>query len=183
MLGSLITQSTRFATRTLLQPVRTAQDVLELAEGVWGLIRGGHEPSPPPSTPGQPVDRQPEAVVTPVHADPVAHADEVMEGHIAHEVVEPAPPPPAADIGTSHLPAAQDELVEEVADAGAEDGAGAQVRVAEPWESYRLMTAADIADRLATATVAEVAAVELYELAGRRRKSVLSAAEQRLKAA
>ena len=183
MLGSLITQSTRFATRTLVRTVRTTQDALEIAEGVWGLIRGGHGQTAAADSPRRPHHPQPEAVVTPVHTDPAAHAEEIMDGHIAHEVVEPAPAPAVADLGTPPARPAGDELVEEVAEPGAEDGAGAQVRVAEPWESYRLMTAADIADRLTTATAAEAAAVELYELGSRRRKSVLSAAERRLKAA
>lgn len=41
--------------------------------------------------------------------------------------------------------------MEELTEHGAEDGAGAQVRIAEPWEGHRLMIAADIIDRLASA--------------------------------
>src|SRR3954452_2399684 len=54
-------------------------------------------------------------------------------------------------------------VVAEVADPGAEVGAGAQVSVAEPWDGYRQMKAADIIDRLAAATPEEVAVVQLYE--------------------
>lgn len=75
------------------------------------------------------------------------------------------------------------ELVEEFADPGAEDGAGAEVRVAEPWEGYRSMRAAEIIDRIASASSAELAAVELYEFSGRKRKTVLAAAESALKRA
>jgi hypothetical protein len=67
-------------------------------------------------------------------------------------------------------------VVAEGADPGAEDGAGAQVSVAEPWEGYRQMKAADVIDRLAAATPEEVAVVQLYESMHRRRKTVLEAA-------
>ena len=75
------------------------------------------------------------------------------------------------------------ELVAEVAEPGAEDGAGAQVRIAEPWEGYRRMTSADIIDHLASASREELATVELYEMAGRRRTSVVAAAQRALKQA
>jgi hypothetical protein len=75
------------------------------------------------------------------------------------------------------------ELVEEVAEPGAEDGAGAAVRIREPWPGYRLMKAAEIVDRLASASAEELAAVELYELAGRGRTSVVAAARRALKQA
>ena len=45
------------------------------------------------------------------------------------------------------------------------------------------MKAADIIDRLASASREELAAVELYELAGRNRKSVVVAAQRALKRA
>jgi hypothetical protein len=73
--------------------------------------------------------------------------------------------------------------VQESAEPGAEDGAGAEVRVAEPWQGYRAMDAADIVDRLVTASRAEMVAVELFELRGRRRKSVVAAAQRALKQA
>jgi hypothetical protein len=75
------------------------------------------------------------------------------------------------------------ELVGGVAEPGAEDGAGAQIHIAEPWDGYRSMKAADIIDRLASSSAAELAAVELYELAGRNRKSVVVAAQRALKRA
>jgi hypothetical protein len=56
------------------------------------------------------------------------------------------------------------------------------VSVAEPWEGYRKMKAADVVDRLATADSAQLAVVQLYESQGRARKTVLAAVERRLKA-
>jgi hypothetical protein len=72
--------------------------------------------------------------------------------------------------------------VAEFAEAGAEDGAGAQVRVDPPWDGYDSMTAAQIRQRLATADSGLAAAVSLYEGAGRRRVSVVDAADRRLRA-
>jgi hypothetical protein len=74
-------------------------------------------------------------------------------------------------------------LVEEVADPGAQDGAGAQVRVDAPWEGYDRLAAKEVIDRLSSADAAELAAVELYELSGRQRKSVLEAVQRELRRA
>jgi hypothetical protein len=70
-------------------------------------------------------------------------------------------------------------LVAEVAEQGAEEGAGAEVHVDEPWGGYRAMTAAQIRQRLRTATPAEAAAVSLYEAGGKGRTSVLEEAARR----
>ncbi|MFZ1995867.1 MAG: hypothetical protein WAU75_17275, partial [Solirubrobacteraceae bacterium] len=75
------------------------------------------------------------------------------------------------------------ELVEELAEPGAEDGAGAQVRIGEPWRGYRHLKARDVIARLTTATREELAAVELFELAHANRKSVVAAARRALKKA
>jgi hypothetical protein len=72
------------------------------------------------------------------------------------------------------------ELVAEVADAGAQDGAGAQVHVDEPWEGYGEMTADEIAGRLETATPEELAVVAMYEHLNRGRPTVVEAAERAL---
>jgi hypothetical protein len=71
-------------------------------------------------------------------------------------------------------------LVDEVAEAGAEDGAGAQVHVDEPWENYGELSAEDVIDRITGASTAELAAVQLYEQSHRRRKTVLEAVEREL---
>jgi hypothetical protein len=106
----------------------------------------------------------------------------------------PAPPPSYdADGGPPDAPpAVPDELipyhvdeepvlVAEVAEEGAEDGAGAELTVEAPWDGYDRMTAADIRDRLTAASPAEAAAVELYESAGKSRRSVVDAAKRALR--
>jgi hypothetical protein len=71
------------------------------------------------------------------------------------------------------------ELVAEFAESGAEEGAGAELHVDEPWEGYRRMRVAAIRDRVAVAGAEELAVVQLYEVTHRRRRSVLDAVERR----
>jgi hypothetical protein len=103
-----------------------------------------------------------DAVATGVAADydaPPTVPDELVPDHVDEEPV----------------------LVAEVAEEGAEEGAGAELSVDPPWDGYDEMTAADIRDRLAAATPAEAAAVELYEASAKGRSSVLDAAERALR--
>jgi hypothetical protein len=90
---------------------------------------------------------------------------------------EPLPPTPEEPVHVSEEP----ELVQEVAEPGAEDGAGAAVTVGEPWPGYARMTAKQVIERLADATPAELAAVQLYESINRDRQTVRAAAERNLK--
>ena len=202
MFGSLITQPLRIATRSAQITLRGAHQVVEIAEGLVGLIalkligRNGHqngdghpaEPAvwrgPAASSTSSPADTA-GPVAEPVPRSPLAEAAASAPGASAPASPEPAEAaPPAASLfaSTGHVDE-EAELVEEIADPGAEDGAGAEMRIAEPWDGYRTMKAADIIDRLATASRAELAAVELYELAGRNRKSVVAAAQRALKRA
>ena len=71
----------------------------------------------------------------------------------------------------------------ESAEPGAEQGAGAEVTVKEPWAGYRLLNARDVIDRTRTANVAELAAVRLYESRHRCRQTVLAAVDRQLKLA
>jgi hypothetical protein len=97
--------------------------------------------------------------------------------------VAPAPEVPAApDIPPAHV---SEELrfVEAFAEPGAEEGAGAEVHVKEPWRHYSDMTADEVIVRLADAGPEELAAVALYESAHRRRKTVLAQARRELRLA
>lgn len=93
-------------------------------------------------------------------------------------VAEPAPPAPAA--APAHV-SEEPTLVEAFAEPGAEDGAGAEVRVDQPWDGYERMNAKEIVARLVGADAAELAAVELYEVTGRRRQTILNAVERELR--
>jgi hypothetical protein len=118
---------------------------------------------------------------------------EVVEAEVVEAEVVPDTPlidrsEPAVDYDTptpiepEHV-SEEAELVEESADPGAEDGAGAQIRIGEPWPGYRTMKAAEIVARIESGSPAELAAVELFEMSGRKRKSVLQAAERALRRA
>jgi hypothetical protein len=121
--------------------------------------RPDFEPPPPPAEPSTPAEPSPPAAPPP-----------------------PAAPRAAARAGSAHLDD-EDVVVEEVAEAGAEQGAGAQIHVAEPWDGYDQLKAADVVDQLDGRDQAELAAVELYELSHRQRKTVIEAAKQQLRRA
>ena len=72
-------------------------------------------------------------------------------------------------------------LTAEFAEEGAEDGAGAEVHVDEPWDGYGDMKVPEVTARLASATPAELAAVQLYESSHRKRSSVLRDVERRIR--
>lgn len=71
--------------------------------------------------------------------------------------------------------------VAEVGGAGAEEDAGAEVRVEAPWDGYDDMTAAQIQQRLSGAGREVAAAVSLYEGSRRARRSVVRAADRRVR--
>lgn len=93
----------------------------------------------------------------------------------------PAPAVPAVpDPGEEPIHIGDDaELVGEFAEQGAEDGAGAEVRVAEPWAGYRRMRVGDIKQRIQNADVGALAVIQLYESSHQQRRSILDAVEQR----
>jgi hypothetical protein len=66
-------------------------------------------------------------------------------------------------------------------DAGAQDGAATSVHVDEPWDGYGGMNAHDVIHRLTAASAEEAVAVELYERSHGKRKTVLAAADRRLR--
>ncbi len=95
---------------------------------------------------------------------------------------EPEPtwePTPVAPAHVSEEP----ELVETFAEPGAEDGAGAELRIDEPWRGYGKLTAKDVVARVAAANPEELAAVQLYEATHRKRETVLSEVERALRIA
>jgi hypothetical protein len=73
--------------------------------------------------------------------------------------------PSARTVVASPPPHISEELqfVEAFAEPGAEDGAGAEVHVREPWNAYARMTANAVIARLVEASREEIAAVILYD--------------------
>ncbi|MGH2763485.1 MAG: hypothetical protein ACRDLD_13060, partial [Thermoleophilaceae bacterium] len=90
--------------------------------------------------------------------------------------VEPEPAP----VEPRHV-GEEPELVAEVAERGAEEGAGADVDLDEPWPGYDAMSAADIVDRLVAEDDAAAATVKLYEASKKGRASVLEAASRSMR--
>jgi hypothetical protein len=118
---------------------------------------------------------EPEAAVVVVEDEPEVKPFEpvAFPEPLVHEPVpEPEPEPPA------HIDT-EPEPVAEFAEPGAEEGAGAEVHVDEPWGGYARMKAADVLDRVAVAGAAEVAVIQLYEMTHRKRSSVLDAVARR----
>lgn len=94
--------------------------------------------------------------------------------------VRPAPAP-AAEPEPAHVDR-DAVVVAESADAGAADGAGAQLRVDQPWSGYDSLKAKDVVAQLATADAATLAVVRLYESTHRERRTVLAEIDRRLAA-
>jgi hypothetical protein len=179
MSGSLILLPLRLSLRATGLAVRGAREIVERAAGLAGLA---HDEAPLPdfqTAPDEPPTRiepppRPTQTQTAAPGDPARAAEPTLVDRgrpVDYDAPVPAEP---AHIDTD------DQLVDEVAEPGAEDGAGAQVRVAEPWAGYRALRAADVIDRLAEASPEELAAIELYELAGHKRRTVIAAAQREL---
>jgi hypothetical protein len=93
------------------------------------------------------------------------------------EPVEPVAPTVPEPVHVSEEPV----LVDEVAEPGAEEGAGAAITVLEPWKGYAHMNAREVIARAQQAGPAELAAVRLYESRHRSRQTVLAAVDRQLK--
>jgi hypothetical protein len=183
VLGSILTRQYRFATRGFEIGVQTAHQAVGVAGDVVGAVAGhlglgnangnGHrEPEAPPTSAAPPPPTS-AAPPPPASATPAGPA-------VPPPPAPPAAPPPAPE--PAHV-SSEPELVRESAEPGAEDGAGAQIRVDEPWPAYRHLKARDVIARLPFATREELAAVELFELTHANRKSVVVAAQRALKKA
>lgn len=158
-----------FGLSTAAEAARLGLELIESdrpgSPGGFAEYRAGSHPAYDGNGVAPDVDRGtvevvPDPPVAAVEDAPPAVPDQLVPDHVDEEVV----------------------LVAEVAEEGAEDGAGPELHVNPPWDGYDEMTAADIRDRLAAASPTEAAAVELYEATGKSRRTVLQAAERALKA-
>jgi hypothetical protein len=160
MVGDIVMLPVRLGTRAASLALRGTESAVNQAVTVAGRVLGGRPSNAPAYSPPSPERRQAAAAPTPPQtATPDIYAE--------------TPPEP---VHVSEEPS----LVEELAEPGAEDGAGAEVRVEEPWSGYRGLTARDVIDRVAAYGPAELAAVQLYEGLHQNRPTVLEAVERRL---
>ena len=125
------------------------------------------QPPAPAPAPGRPPSPEPSAGAAP--------------GPTPAAAAQPAAPEAEVETADDHV-SREAVLVAESADAGAGNGAGAQIRVDEPWEGYGKLTAKEVNDRLATASPESLTVARLYEAAHRNRVTVLREIDRRLAA-
>jgi hypothetical protein len=173
MAGKLITLPLRVWVRSARLIIRAAGGAAGRAVSLAGQTIGVTS-----SNGGSPSDHRPAT------AEP-GWREESMEQPVApvdveHPHDEPERRPDPVDREPVHV-SREPELVREVAEPGAEDGAGAHVTVIEPWAGYARMNARDVIERARQAGAAELAAVRLYESRHRSRQTVLAAVDRQLK--
>ncbi len=197
MTGKLITLPLRLYIRAAGMVLHGAQQAagtaVSLAEQVVQSVipDGGHPHEGPPA-----VTQAPRRGAEPPRG--AAAADPRRQPAAQPVRVEPPPPDTesrpqprvrssAAEAGTpaetaepAHV-SEEAELVEEFAEPGAEEGAGVEVRIDEPWPGYAQMNAQEVIARVNGASAAELAAVQLYENSNRRRQTVISAVQRQLR--
>jgi hypothetical protein len=144
--------------------LRSVELALNTAQAAVGLLRAGAEGVLGHPEPVTPPDSDP---AVPVRPSPRPRR---------RPPAPPPRPPEAEHVDEGVTPVA------EFAEPGAEDGAGAEIHVDEPWEGYSRMRAPEIQRELGDADVAALAAVRMYESTHRGRRSVLEAVDRRLAA-
>ncbi len=201
MAGKLITLPLRASLRSAQLLTRATVEVagrtLSIAEYAIGVVAPGRFDRASDTANGAPApqhhhDEPAEARrVVPRAPTATPRAPTTTPTQPAATTARPAPPaarhappaePPAPLTRPTHV-SEEPELVETSAEPGAEDGAGATITVQEPWAGYGQMKARDVIDRARLASVAELAAIELYEARHRARQTVLAAVERQLKLA
>jgi hypothetical protein len=148
--------------------VVTAPARLGLRLAGWGVrsavgllpFPGEGEPEARPAPPGPTVEEPPAPAETVVRPTP-------------SPTPEPAAEPRHVDEGAT--------VVAEFAEEGAEEGAGAEVDLSEPWDGYDRLYADDVIEQLSGASDETLAAVSLYERSNRARPSVIEAADEQLR--
>jgi hypothetical protein len=192
MVGELILLPLRVGVRATRLWLRVAEETATVAANATGRLiglaasRGSDDRQGDPwATRSTPSNGSPSVDSPDSTSPPVTTVDRAAPASIDRSV--PAPPP-ATSLGARHVPAPEPvhvseepELVEEFAEPGAEDGAGAEVRIEEPWEGYAEMNAKQVIARLSTATPAALAAVQLYESSHRHRQTILNAVQRELR--
>ncbi len=151
MAGSLLMLPIRIGVRTARVSLVAGRELADIGlatlAAVERMLGEDSHPEPELREDAEPVDESPPAVSV---RDP-------EPGSIAEPTIDEA------------------ELVEEFADPGAEDGAGASLRVAPPFQGYDELRAPDVIARLPVADIAELGETELYERSHRARRTVLDA--------
>ncbi len=184
MIGELITLPLRLTFRAASLALRGSEVVMGR---VLGRLSGAvdTEPGSPPA-PAPPRTRP-----APPRSRPAPARDRRAPAPRDRRAPPPPrePEPPPAEPGPGATPplvaqpahvSEEPSIVTELAEPGAEDGAGAQVTIEQPWDGYAQMSAKEVIARVGDADAALLATVSLYESANRARQTVLSAVERQL---
>jgi hypothetical protein len=188
----LASRSLRLSGKLLELLAQTAEDAAGIERKPRGPIVVGHAGvSPTRGDDGAPVEGEPardesaegaSAERESLEGGPAERAS-VERASVERASVERAPVERASvesDPAEGALAEDRDMLVAESADPGAQDGAGPELHVTEPWKGYRSMRAADVVDRLVVESEAALAVMVLYERSHKNRRTVLAAAEREL---
>lgn len=191
MVGELFMLPLRVGLRATQLWFRVAEETVSVAANVTGRVIGvatrgsgehRHERERAPETVAPERDGpRAEPDEAPPDISPIEHARSAARAPVttAPPMTEAPHETPAEPVHVSEEPA----LVDEVAEPGAEDGAGPEIHIDEPWEGYAQMNAKQVIERLHAATPAELAAVQLYEGSHRRRQTIVNAVQRALRAA
>ncbi|HUA49504.1 MAG TPA: hypothetical protein VMA77_29990 [Solirubrobacteraceae bacterium] len=174
MAGKLITLPLRVSFRSARLLTRAASGSAGCALSLTGRAIAAVAPAPP-----TPQATQPPPAETSSSPRPAPSVRAVSS--IRTQGPEPRERPEIPEVREPPHVSEEPELVREVAEPGAEEGAGAAVTVAEPWNGYRQMSAKDVIARAKSANRAQLAAVRLYESRHRSRQTVLAAVDRQLK--
>jgi len=169
MVSQLISLPLRIGARAARLSLSTAEEALRLTADLAGQAIQAARPEQAAAAGPEPAET---STTEPTPARPAGPRPMAAPRQPSDVAAQPSEP---AHVSTEAT------VVEERAEPGAEEGAGAEVHVDEPWPEYERLEAADIVARLERADPAELAAVELYERTHRARQTVLTAAEDRLR--
>jgi hypothetical protein len=184
-LGGTIAHTATAPVRLTLSAGELALEVaLGVVRGARRALRGDHGetgldqpswPAPPPRP--RPARERPTPSADGASSTRTVAPPPIPRTEAQGDAVPVVPPPPGAKV-VDDAPVPVAEFGEE----GAEDDAGAEVHIDPPWDGYDDLTAAQVNERLADANREVVAAVALYEGMKRERRSVVRAADRRLRA-
>jgi hypothetical protein len=196
MVGKLITLPLRVWFQSARLLTRAGVGAAERAVSLAGQTIGGNGSSPDHGSASAAPGWREESIEQPVSPVDVEHPHDEPERRPASAQPRDTPPPRSHSVSAVRPPreepeatvvrepvhvSEEPELVREVAEPGAEDGAGARVTVIEPWNGYAHMNARAVIARAQQASPAELAAVRLYEARHRSRQTVLAAVDRQLK--
>ena len=187
MVGELITLPLRVGVRATQLWLRVTEQTVSAAASLTGrLISGTSRGSDQPPARSFEAEQETGAAQRSGSAEDRRSdgkgRSQTADGRADKRARKPAPAPNpllVADREPTHV-SEEPQLVEEFAEPGVEEGAGAEIHVAEPWSGYDRMNAKQVIAKVVAATPAELAAVQLYESGHRRRQTILNAVNREL---